>query len=78
MAFTDGQYHAPLLAKTGSICEAAESGRLDVVKRLSQAVVDELGYPLHEALSEKDSLLGAQPMHFAAENGHLHIIEVRR
>jgi hypothetical protein len=57
--------------------EAAASGNLEILEQEVSQQREALGYPAHDILVCKSSLLNAQPLHTAAENGHSHIVQVR-
>jgi hypothetical protein len=61
---------------SGTVHEAAERGSVQGLQRHAD-VARELGYPDRDTLTRPDVLLGATPLHYAAENGHVHVLEVR-
>lgn len=61
--------------KTGTVHEAAEEGEIAVLERHVQVGMD-MGYPARETLRKRDGVMGATPLHYAAENGHLHVLKV--
>ena len=64
------------VCKTGSMHEAAEKGDLAALEK-HMVAGREMGYPDHETLRKRDDVLGATCLHFAAENGHHHVVKVR-
>ncbi|CAD7698504.1 unnamed protein product [Ostreobium quekettii] len=59
---------------TGSIHEAADLGDIRKLEEFIQRGLDN-GYPDRVSLQVRDELLGAMPLHFAAERGHLNVVE---
>lgn len=60
---------------SGTVHEAAERGSIDALQRHLN-IARELGYPDKDTLTRPDTLLGAFPLHFAAENGRMNVLEV--
>lgn len=60
---------------SGTVHEAAERGNIDALQRHLN-IARELGYPDKDTLTRPDTLLGAFPLHFAAENGRINVLEV--
>jgi hypothetical protein len=61
---------------SGTVHEAAERGSIEGLQRHLD-VARELGYPDKDTLTRPDPLLGAFPIHYAAENGHVNVLEVK-
>eukprot|EP00884_Botryococcus_braunii_P004416 jgi/Botrbrau1/13976/Bobra.117_2s0006.1 len=59
---------------SGTVHEAAERGSIEALQRHLDVARD-LGYPDKDTLTRPDPLLGAFPIHYAAENGHANILE---
>lgn len=62
------------LARTGVIHEAAELGNVEKLEEHVRRGTDN-GYPERVTLQIRDAVMGAMPIHFAAERGHMHILE---
>jgi hypothetical protein len=61
----------------GTPHHAAEIGSLQELQSLV-AEGARRGYPAAVVLQQKDEILGAQPLHVAAEKGRVEVIKVRR
>ncbi|KAK9806386.1 hypothetical protein WJX72_012404 [[Myrmecia] bisecta] len=67
-------FRGQTVSKTGSVHEAAELGELELLQKHCDGG-RELGYPDRETLRKKDDMLGAMPLHYAAENGHVEAVK---
>lgn len=62
------------LAARGTLHEAAELGDVIGLEEHARRGMDN-GYPERVTLQIRDNIMGGMPIHFAAEGGHIHILE---
>lgn len=61
-----------------ALCQAAAAGDLAELTKLVNAQTQTKGAGVHTILATPSALLGAQPLHAAAEHGHEHIVKAWR
>jgi hypothetical protein len=68
-------YYSRTVFPPGTVHHAAELGSVPAIQAL-EAESARRGYPPLVLLSANDDILGAKPLHVAAEKGHVEVIKV--